>query len=133
MQWTGEQPGELSNGRPGRSRVTAAVGAALAVMLPLGPLKGELRVTQVEAVRAAVKKPTPEYNGVAKQMRVQGDVEVEVAITEKGDVHEVKVLTGNALLTPIVVKTIKDWKFTPFLEGGKPTPAITQLRFTFKL
>ncbi len=96
-------------------------------------LQAELRVAQGEAVRAAVKKPAPEYSPVARQMRVQGEVEVEVAITDKGEVDQVKVLTGNALLTPNVVKTVKDWKFTPFVEGGKPTSVVTQLKFSFKL
>ena len=60
-------------------------------------------------------------------MRVAGDVEVEVSISKTGDVDNVKVLSGNALLTAPVVKTLKDWKFTPF-----SSEAITQLKFTFK-
>lgn len=87
----------------------------------------ELRVSMAEALKAAVKRPSPSYSPIAKQMRVAGDVEVEVSITKAGDVDNVKVLSGNALLTAPVVKTVKDWKFTPFASE-----AITQLKFTFK-
>ena len=86
-----------------------------------------------DAIRAAVKKVQPEYNPVAKQMRVQGVVEVEVRITEAGDVQDVKVVSGNALLTQGVVRALKDWKFTPFNEAGKASSAVATLRFDFKL
>lgn len=92
-----------------------------------------MRVAQGEAVKAAVRKPAPEYNPVARSMKVQGEVEVEVAISEKGEVAEVKVISGNALLTGNVVKTLKEWKFTPFVNGGRPSAAVTQLKFSFKL
>lgn len=94
---------------------------------------GEVRVTTGDALRAAVRKPQPEYNPMAKQMRVQGDVEVEVKINDAGDVNEVKVMSGNPLLTAPVVRSVKDWKFTPFQQEGKAAPAVTQLKFTFKI
>lgn len=91
------------------------------------PLRAELRVSMAEALKAAVKRPSPSYSPIAKQMRVAGDVEVEVSISKAGDVDNVKVVSGNALLTAPVVKTLKDWKFTPFASE-----AIAQLKFTFK-
>ena len=69
---------------------------------------------------------------MAKQMHIQGEVEVEVKITEDGNVDAVKVVTGNPLLTASVVKAVKDWKFTPFQEGGKASSAVASLKFNFK-
>lgn len=92
-----------------------------------------MRVAPAEGIKAAVRKPTPEYNPLARQMKIQGEVLVDVHINEKGDVEEVLVVTGNAMLTPNVVKTVKDWKFTPFVQRGKPAAAVTQLSFVFKL
>lgn len=97
------------------------------------PCAAEMRVGQPEALRAVVKKVQPDYNPVARQMRVQGDVEVEARISDSGEVVDVKVLSGNALLTPSVVKAVRDWRFTPFQENGKPSQAIATLRFNFKL
>jgi TonB family protein len=73
-------------------------------------------------MRAAVKKVNPDYTPIAKQMRVQGDVEVEARVSDTGEVTDVKVVTGNALLTPTVIKAVKDWRFQPFQENGKPIP-----------
>lgn len=105
----------------------------LFVLLAAMTLGAEMKVGTNEGVRAAVKKVQPDYNPVAKQMRVQGDVEVEAQVDDKGDVKEVKVVSGNALLTAGVVKAVKEWKFTPFSESGKNVPALVSLRFSFKL
>ncbi|MBM3757712.1 MAG: energy transducer TonB [Acidobacteria bacterium] len=107
----------------------------LAAVLIAGalPYAAEMRVAQPEALRAVTKKVQPDYNPMAKQMRVQGEVEVEARISESGDVTDVKVLNGNASLTSAVVKAVKEWKFQPFQENGKPAPAVAALRFSFKL
>jgi len=97
------------------------------------PCAAEMRVAQPEALRAVTKKIQPDYNPMAKQMRVQGEVEVEARISESGDVTDVKVLSGNALLTSTVVKAVKEWRFQPFQENGRPAQAVAALRFSFKL
>jgi len=97
------------------------------------PCAAEMRVAQPEALRAVTKKIQPDYNPMAKQMRVQGEVEVEARVSESGDVTEVKILSGNALLTSTVVKAVKEWKFQPFQENGKPAQAVAALRFSFRL
>ncbi len=96
------------------------------------PMLADMKVSHGDAVKAAVKRTTPEYNPMAKQMRIQGDVEVEVKISETGEVSDVKVLTGNPMLSATVVKAMKDWKFSPFTEDGKATAAVATFRFTFK-
>ncbi len=99
----------------------------LLIALSNGLAQAELRVSMSEALKAAVKRPSPTYSPIAKQMRVSGDVDVEVSISKAGDVENVKVLSGNALLTAPVVKAVKEWKFSPFASE-----AVTQLKFTFK-
>ncbi len=114
-----------------RCRACAFCWIALCIQWP--QLRAEMRIAQGEALKAAVRKPAPRYNPVARDLRVEGEVEVEVAVSETGDVERVKILSGNALLTGEVVRTVKEWRFTPFLSGGKPAVAVTQLKFTFKL
>lgn len=92
----------------------------------------DVRVTHADAVKNATKHPSPEYAAMAKQMHISGEVEVEVKITEEGSVDAVKVVTGNPLLSGSVVRAVKDWKFTPFQDGGKASPAVANLKFNFK-
>lgn len=88
----------------------------------------EVRLSMSDALKTAVRKPTPPYNPIAKQMRVTGDVEVEVTINKQGDVENVKAVSGNAMLSGPVLRTVKEWKFTPPAEE-----TITTLKFTFKV
>lgn len=106
---------------------------ALFCVVAILPCMAEMRVTQQDAMRAVVRKSQPEYNPIARHLRVQGDVEVEARVSESGEVTEVKVVSGNALLTATVVKAVKEWRFQPFQENGKPSHAVATLRFTFKL
>jgi protein TonB len=94
---------------------------------------GVRRLTQEEAMKAAVTKPQPEYPAVARQLRIQGRIELEVAIDKAGSVEGVKVLGGNPALTGPAVNTLKHWRFEPVLTDGKPAPAVAALTFTFKL
>lgn len=109
---------------------TAMLLVAWAIVIP--GLQAEIRLTASDALKAAVEQPKPDYNPLARQMKIAGDVEVEVRIGEAGAVDEVKVVAGNTLLTQNVVKAVKTWKFKPFMSGGAPSPAVVNLRFTFK-
>jgi TonB family protein len=90
------------------------------------------RLTQEEAVKAAVNKPQPEYPSIARQLKIQGRVEVEVSIDATGAVENVKPLTGNPALAGTVVSTLKHWHFEPILAEGKPTRAVAVMGFSFK-
>ena len=106
-------------------------GSFLAILLATAAL-AEIHVPTSTALAAAEAKPQPDYNRLARQLKVAGDVSVEVHISPGGEVTEVNVLTGNSLLAGSVVKTVKNWRFKPFLFEGQPTTAVTILKFTFK-
>lgn len=96
------------------------------------PLTADLRASHADAVKSAVKHSIPEYNPMAKQMRIQGEAEVEVNISENGEVADVKVVTDNPMLSSTVVRARKEWKFSPFTEDGKPAASEASPKFSFK-
>ena len=103
------------------------------IALALAPaLFAEVRITTAEAVKSALTKPTPEYSAIARQMKVVGRVQVEATVGTDGNVEDVKVLTGNPLLTNSTVNAVKKWKFTPFTQNGEPSKAVATLSFDFK-
>ena len=106
--------------------------AGIGLLLLSLPLIAEVKLSHAEAVKNALRKPSPEYSAIARQMRIQGDVEVEIKIAESGEVADVKVVNGNSMLSSTVVKALKEWKFTPFTDNGKTTAAVAILRFSFK-
>lgn len=92
-----------------------------------------LRVTESELRGAASQKIEPEYPAVARQIRLTGDVDLEVSIDNTGSVEKVTVLRGNTLLAGSSIQAIKRWKFTPFRLDGQATRAVGQIRFNFQI
>ena len=108
--------------------------AILVLLLGMGTFAfAEIRVSTDDALKAAVKRTPPDYPPMAKQLKVTGRVEVDVTIDSEGGVETVKILSGNAMLTPAVVSAVKKWKFTPFTQDGNPTKAVAALEFDFKM
>lgn len=107
--------------------------AAVVCCLSNGTARAQMKVETADAMKAVTTKTPPAYPPMAKQMKVTGKVELEVTISEAGAVENVKVLTGNALLTNAASMAVKQWKFNPFTDGGNPTRAVTVVSFDFKL
>jgi TonB family protein len=108
--------------------------AILVMLLEFGSLAAaEIRVPTDDAMKAATRKMPPDYPPIAKQLKVAGKVEVDITIDADGNVENVKIISGNAMLTQSVVAAVKRWKFTPFTQEGTPTKAVAALQFDFKM
>jgi TonB family protein len=75
------------------------------------------------AMARVTKKVAPAYPAAAKQLNIQGAMEVEVTVDASGSVEDAKVLKGNAMFSQSCLTAIRQWKFTP-LESGKFTTVI---------
>ncbi|HUB78199.1 MAG TPA: energy transducer TonB [Bryobacteraceae bacterium] len=91
------------------------------------------KITRSEALNAVAVRVQPEYPPMARQLRMQGSVEVEVLVGENGEVQKVDIVSGNAVLTASAVQAVKHWKFKPFLESGKPIRVLAPITVDFKL
>jgi TonB family protein len=90
------------------------------------------RIPGAEAMAAAVSRPAPEMPPVAKQLKLQGAVELDVLIDEAGSVEKTDLVRGNPVLAKAAQDGVKRWKFKPFKDGDKATKVITTLSFNFK-
>lgn len=94
----------------------------------------ERRISRPIALKSLVSKVEPAYPVVARQMKMEGTVEVDATIGENGAVEAVKTLNGNPVLGKAAEEAVKKWKFNPFkTDDGKPFKAIVNLAFTFKM
>jgi len=118
---------------PIHTTIRSALAMALLMGLSATAQDVAVHVSQAEAVKAAKQRIDPEYPPMAKQLHLEGAVQLEAHIGENGAVEEVKPLTGNAILMNAAVAAVKRWKFTPFLADGKPTKAVADMSFSFKL
>jgi TonB family protein len=91
------------------------------------------KVTRAVAMSLIVNRTPPEYPSVAKQLRIEGEVELEISLSEDATVGQVAIVSGNPLLTRPAADAVKHWKFTPYKEDGKPLKAILPVSLTFRL
>jgi outer membrane biosynthesis protein TonB len=119
-------------GRKNGGLRSAGLTALLAGLFLIQNCAGALKVTEAEAKRSAIEKPAPAISPLARQMKLSGRIELEVTIGAAGAVETVKPLTGNPLLVECGVMAVRKWKFTPFLDRGSATAAITTLTFEFR-
>jgi protein TonB len=84
-----------------------------------------------EAMNAAVVKTPPEFPVLAKQLKIQGAVELDVVIGESGSVESVTPISGNPVLTKPAADAVKRWKFKPFQQDGAPVKAQAALKISF--
>jgi len=80
-----------------------------------------------------LKHVAPGYPEIAKAARVQGVVELECVIDERGRVRDIKVLKGVPLLDQAAVDAVRQWVYTPTLLGGVPVAVIMTVTVNFRL
>ena len=90
-------------------------------------------VTEKELRAAATQKVEPDYPAVARQIRLTGDVELEVVVDESGGVEKASIISGNQLLTGPSLQAIRKWKFKPFGTDSSPARATGPIKFSFQM
>jgi TonB family protein len=82
---------------------------------------------------SALKRVTPVYPPEAKEAGVSGKVEVQVIISEEGQVIEAIAIRGPELLREVSVQAAKGWEFKPTKAGGVPVKVQGIVTFNFVL
>jgi TonB family protein len=82
---------------------------------------------------SAIRKVQPPYPPIAKAARASGPVEVQVLISETGEVIEATVINGHPLLRDAALQAARQWQFKPIELSGKPVKAQGILTFNFTL
>jgi TonB family protein len=95
--------------------------------------EAQKKATRSEGLSAAVSKVQPDYPAIARQLKIQGVVELEAVVDTNGEVEKVNIQNGSPVLTKPCAEALKKWKFKPFIEDGKAVTALVPVTFTFKL
>jgi periplasmic protein TonB len=90
------------------------------------------KVSRSESITAALQKVQPEYPAIARQLNIEGTVELEALVSEDGSVEAVNIVSGNAALTKAASDALKKWKFAPFTTDGKAVKVLAPVAFDFK-
>jgi TonB family protein len=81
----------------------------------------------------AISLPKPVYSAIAKQLRIQGVVSVQVLIDESGRVVSAKAVAGSPFLTGEAQKAALQARFSPTLLGDQPVKVSGVITYNFVL
>lgn len=122
--------------RSERIRVFSFLGSAALAALLLGlgyAQEAPKKVTKSEGLNALTTKVAPEYPPIARQLKIEGSVELEALVTESGAVEKVNIVRGNPVLTRPASDAVKKWKYVPFTSEGKAVKAVVPVSLSFKM
>lgn len=81
----------------------------------------------------ALSLPKPVYPELAKRMRIQGSVSVQVLIDESGQVISAKALSGSPFLTTEAQKAALQARFSPTRLSDQPVKVSGVITYNFVL
>lgn len=115
----------LSSARSPNS-LTAAVLAAKTATPELGPNQ-----SQGVVPGKLIKRVLPLYPDMARRAGVSGDVVLAGIIRTDGALRNLKVVSGSPLLREAALDAARQWRYSPYLLGGKPVEAETHITVSF--
>jgi protein TonB len=79
-----------------------------------------------------IRKVPAVYPVLARQARIEGLVVLSIVVDEKGDVQDVKALSGPPLLARSAEDALRRWRFKPVIIDGKPTAIESKVSMNFQ-
>ena len=77
--------------------------------------------------RLPKKRVAPAYPELARKMHIAGAVKMKVDVDAEGQVREVKVIEGHALLREAAITAVKQWVFSK-----SPAKSVEMVQFNFQ-
>jgi periplasmic protein TonB len=92
-----------------------------------------LRISQGVSQGLILKRVQPIYPEQARQMRLEGKVELQANIAKSGSINGIKQLSGDPILGRAATDAVRQWKYKPYFLNGEPIEIQTQITVIFKL
>ena len=73
----------------------------------------------------------PATTTMGRRAGVSGDVVLAAIIGADGTLHDLKVISGSPLLRDEAIAAAKQWRYSPYLLGGKPVETDTHITISF--
>jgi protein TonB len=75
----------------------------------------------------------PDYPLLARQMKVQGAVSLQALISKEGTIQELQILSGPGILAAAAREAVKQWRFKPYLQNGRPVETQAKITVNFTI
>jgi TonB family protein len=84
------------------------------------PAEGPVKVGGNVKEPRLISRVMPEYPLVAKQANIQGDIVVRTTIDPKGNVVNMQIVSGPAMLRGPAIAALRRWRYEPSTLNGQP-------------
>jgi protein TonB len=78
-----------------------------------------------------IKRVLPQYPDMARRAGVSGAVVISGIIGTDGALHSLKAVSGSPLLRDAAIEAARQWRYSPYLLGGKAVEAETHITVSF--
>jgi TonB family protein len=127
-------PGNSGNGSGGQVQRNSTVVVPMETPPPPPVQPPVPRVVRKPILNGEAKfLPKPPYPEMARQMKIQGVVNVQVLIDETGRVVSAKAVSGNTFLVREAQKAALQARFSPTLLGDQPVKVSGVITYNFVL
>jgi TonB family protein len=100
---------------------------------PVRTASGRLILPESVMQPLLIESTQPAYPPMARQAGISGTVVLKADISATGTVENVRVLSGQPMLTSAASDAVKRWRYKPYIENGEPVPVQTQVTVPFVL
>ena len=112
--------------------------AALSAVVAQAPTNAAVLVPEVPKQRlispAKLMFSVPaQYPAVARQLRTEGEVVLNLEIDVSGKVSDAKVISGAPMLRTAALDAVRRWKYEPATLANKPVPSTQTVKVDFRL
>jgi TonB family protein len=73
------------------------------------------------------------YPLLGQHMRVQGSVVLQAVVGTDGNIEDLRVLSGPAILTAAAQQAVRQWRFKPYLQNGQPVETKARITVNFSI
>jgi TonB family protein len=80
-----------------------------------------------------IHRVEPVYPAEARRLHVQGSVVLDAMVDRNGEVHELRLISGNTQLATAAAEAVRQWRFAPYRKRGKIVDFKTRLTLKFTL
>ena len=88
-------------------------------------------VSQGTAGGVLVRKVQPVYPPEARRLHRAVSVVIDAIVNVEGRVDDLKMVSGDPLLSAAAMDAVRQWRYSPYLLNGKPIPKETRIIISF--
>ncbi|MGA8270327.1 MAG: TonB family protein [Candidatus Sulfotelmatobacter sp.] len=100
---------------------------------PVVQLASIVELSSEAAQSSLVRRVEPQYPEQAITRHIQGPVLLDVRADRKGDVQDIKLVSGDPILAEAAIAAVRQWQFKPPKVNGQPVEMQTKITLRFSL